>query len=77
MITVGSAPDSIKALPDCSKLVVAVEAEPYETELGNLIDPPGEIAIITFSNGISAYSVNALNFTKFDNQYESFLIICG
>ena len=53
---------------DCKKIVVAVEAEPYESE-GTTIDHEGGVALIKFQGTPAEnYDLKLLNFSNFNDQ---------
>lgn len=51
MATVGTTPDMVKPTADCQKLLVTVEAEARDDQVTqSLVDNPGGIGIITFTD---------------------------
>ncbi|XP_053390949.1 uncharacterized protein LOC128553792, partial [Mercenaria mercenaria] len=61
----------IHPVQDCSKIIVAIEAEPYiDTVNEKLADKPGGIGIITFADTpYGTYSYKFVDFEKFNTRY--------
>ena len=60
-VEVGVLPDMLTFTPDGSKILVANEGQPTDTE-----DPQGSISIIDLSAGVDNATVQTLDFTSFD-----------
>ena len=68
--SVGEMPDMLHPTSDCSKVYVAIEAEPY-ADLTNerMVDNPGAVSIITFDTDPSGtYTLKRLGFEGFDDR---------
>ncbi|XP_053408058.1 mesenchyme-specific cell surface glycoprotein-like isoform X2 [Mercenaria mercenaria] len=61
----------IHPIKDCSKVIVAIEAEPYiDTIHDRLVDNPGGVGVITFTDSPSGdYSYNVVDFRKFNARF--------
>lgn len=68
---VGDIPDMIQPIKNCSKVLVAIEAEPYaDTVNARLVDNPGGVGIITFTDTpTGTYNYTVLDFNKFNSVY--------
>ena len=69
IISVGSMPDMIKFTKDCSRLIVAVEAELRRLPNNTVVDPEGQVAIITF-NGEEEPTTAIAGFQQFNDRYK-------
>jgi hypothetical protein len=56
---------------DCSKVIVAIEAEPYiDTANSKLVDNPGGVGVITFTdNNLGGYTYKVVDFGTFNSRY--------
>jgi len=58
-IPVGTIPDMVKPNSDCSKILIAVEAQPYTDNNGTFVDTPGGVGVVTLTGDTN----NKLNYT--------------
>jgi Ca2+-binding RTX toxin-like protein len=64
-VTVGALPDMLTFTPDGTKVLVANEGEPSETN-----DPDGSVSIIDLSDGVAAATVTTADFTAWNGKEE-------
>ena len=67
-VPVGAVPDMLFPTHDCEKVLVAVEAEPYD-DAGTPVDPEGAVALIKFQDSpAESYNLKILDFRNFNDQ---------
>ncbi|XP_059168848.1 uncharacterized protein LOC131950653 isoform X2 [Physella acuta] len=74
-VVVGTIPDMLQVRPDCRTVIIALEAEAYESK-GQLQDPKGAVVIIHFPEGVEGKvrpQVKTLDFTDYNNRYHELL----